>query len=136
MPNFPCDFPRTGKDEHEGLIVHLYIIVVIFFCFSEGMFSLDPDAISHRWYEQLLGICREDVIFSSNRDLISLTNEDTILDTGRDFVIGAKQVYFLKNLPVDQTLITDTPIGGDPRTWSNPSGAPNKGLNPLTYAVI
>jgi len=61
----------------------------------------------------------EDVIFSSNRNLISLTNEDTILDTGRDFVIGAQKIYFLKNST--SPLIIEA-VEGDPRSWSNPHG--------------
>jgi len=39
----------------------------------------------------------DNIILSTGQDLISLTNKDTIFDTGEDFVVGAKQIYFLKN---------------------------------------
>ena len=39
----------------------------------------------------------DNIILSTGKDFISLTNKDTIFDTGEDFVVGAKQIYFLKN---------------------------------------
>ena len=43
----------------------------------------------------ILNAKTENIIFSAQQDLISLTNRDTIFDTGEDFVIGAKQIYLM-----------------------------------------
>ena len=37
------------------------------------------------------------IILSSNQDVISLANKDTILDTGNDFVIGGTQIHLLSD---------------------------------------
>jgi len=66
------------------------------------------------------------IILSSNQDVISLANEDTILDTGNDFVIGGKQIYLLKN--------STSPIKkGD---WSKPGYKENYDNAALAGEVI
>jgi len=39
----------------------------------------------------------DNIILSAHQDFISLTNGDTILDTGKDFVIGGKQIHLLSD---------------------------------------
>ncbi len=70
------------------LIAPIFIIVPLsfnqspFFGFTEGMLRLDPDAFSLRWYEQMLGICREDAIITT------VCTNKWMLGTVNSFIIG------------------------------------------------
>ena len=70
------------------LIAPIFIIIPLsfnqspFFGFTEGMLRLDPDAFSLRWYEQMLGICREDAIITT------VCTNKWMLGTMNSFIIG------------------------------------------------
>ena len=62
----------------------------------------------------ILNAKTENIIFSAQQDLISLTNRDTIFDTGEDYVIGAKQIYLMAEVPLQGPISSESYEGRDP----------------------